>query len=362
MKLTHLTKHLTTAAVVLPVLFASCGEKTLPSASEPLVLLAQVQSTNTEQHSSYPGRTEASQTSSVAYRVSGTIDRVCVKEGDHVRQGQLIAQMDDRDYKVQLQATEAEYYQIKAECERVIGLYQDGSTSENNYDKARYGLEQITAKYQHAKDQLADCQLKAPFNGYVQKVLFDAHETVAAGMPVATLFCSDGLEILINIPASEYLKKDLFDSFSASFDILPGVSFPLQLINISHKANANQLYEVRLLLLADGNEQSVHITPGMNAMVDIKYASEESSLSVVPTTAVFEKEGGSYVYVFDALTNTVHATEVKVASLCSDGNSVIMADIKSGEKVVRTGVRNLVDGQKVIPQPEVSASNAGGIL
>lgn len=359
---THFTTRLTAALLLPTILFSSCGEKQLQTPPDPLVLLASIERAGSDQHSAYPGRTQASQTSSVAFRISGTIEKVCVKEGDHVRAGQLIAQMDDRDYKVQLQATEAEYFQIKAECERVIGLYQDGSTSENNYDKARYGLEQITAKYQHAKDQLADCQLKAPFNGYVQKVLFDAHETVAAGMPVTTLFCSDGLEILINIPASEYLRKEQFDSFAASFDVLPGVSFPLQLINIAHKANANQLYEVRLLLATDGNDESIHITPGMNAMVDIKYATEESSLSVVPSTAVFEKEGHAFVYAYDAAAKSVHAVSVEVVSLLNDGSSVIAADLQVGEKVVRTGVRNLSDGQKVNVKTEPSASNVGSIL
>lgn len=59
----------------------------------------------------------------------------------------MLAELDPTDYQVQLDATEAEYRQIKAEAERVIALYQENGTTPNTYDKAVYGLKQITSKY-----------------------------------------------------------------------------------------------------------------------------------------------------------------------------------------------------------------------
>ena len=85
---------------------------------------------------------------------------------------------------IHIYATEAEYQQIKAEAERVMALYKDNGTTPNANDKAVYGLKQITAKYKHHKDQLAYTRLYAPFNGYVQKRLFEAHETIGAGIDV----------------------------------------------------------------------------------------------------------------------------------------------------------------------------------
>ena len=126
------------------VIFSACGQKEVTVSEVPLVRLTQVKQVAASEHTSYPAQTRAINTSNVAFRVSGTLANVKVKEGDYVREGQVIAVMDDRDYQVQLSATEAEYAQIKADCERVIALYNDGSTTAQNYDKARYGLQQIT--------------------------------------------------------------------------------------------------------------------------------------------------------------------------------------------------------------------------
>ena len=88
----------------------------------------------------FPGRTKAIDDINVAFRVSGPISRILVHDGDHVSKGQVIATMDPRDYQVQLNATKAEYEQVKADAERIIALYQEGNTTASNYDKARYGL------------------------------------------------------------------------------------------------------------------------------------------------------------------------------------------------------------------------------
>ena len=90
-----------------------------------------------------------------------------VNDGTYVRKGQLLAELDPTDYQVQLDATEAEYKQIKAEAERVMALYKDNGTTPSANDKAVYGLKQITAKYRHHKDQLGYTRLYAPFSGYI---------------------------------------------------------------------------------------------------------------------------------------------------------------------------------------------------
>lgn len=349
----------------MAVLMTACSKQEEAPVSAPLVRLTTVHQVSAAAHASYPGRTKAAQTANVSFRVSGTIDKVLVKDGDPVRAGQVIAMMDDRDYRVQLSAIEAEYNQIKADCERVIGLYQDGSTTAQNYDKARYGLEQITAKYNHAKDQLADCQLKAPFNGYVQNVLHENDETVMAGFPIVSMFCSNSLEVEINIPASEFINKDQFASFRVSFDVVPGQTFPLKLISIAQRANANQLYEVRLLLENSGENKDIlkMVTPGMVALVDIEYADRGAAPVEIPSGAVFRKGGYSFVYTYvpDGEEGSIRQTPIYVTSLRSEG-SMVVTGLEVGSKIVECGVHHLSDGQRVRPNPTPSNDNVGGLL
>ena len=94
----------------------------------------------------YPGRIKAAADVDLAFRVAGPILHMPVEVGAFVHKGETIAEIDPRDYELQYKATEAEYRQIKAEAERVIELYNRKSVPENDYDKAVYGLQQITSK------------------------------------------------------------------------------------------------------------------------------------------------------------------------------------------------------------------------
>ena len=156
--------YLLTACMAVSVL-CSCNGKKEAQEDVQYVMTATAKGGGNESQQTYPARTRSMEETNVAFRVSGTIERVFVKEGDYVRKGQLIATMDARDYRVQLEATQAEYAQIKADAERVFELYKEQATTASNYDKARYGLSQITQKLQHHKNQLADTRLYAPING-----------------------------------------------------------------------------------------------------------------------------------------------------------------------------------------------------
>ena len=151
----------------------------------------------------FPGKVTAAQETNLAFQVAGKLRKIHGDAGTFIRKGQVIAELDDRDYKLQLSAAEAEYNSIKAEAERVFALYRDSATTAANYDKARYGLEQISAKYENCRNQLADTKLTAPFDGYVQKTDYDAPAIMGAGMPVVCFISAGNPEVEINIPGSE---------------------------------------------------------------------------------------------------------------------------------------------------------------
>ena len=156
------------------ILLSSCTQRTQEAKGYQTVKIDTIVSADKQTFLQFPGKVKAAQDISLAFRVSGTISKIHVKDGTRVQEGQLLAELDPTDYQVQLDATEAEYQQIKAEAERVMALYKDNGTTPNANDKAVYGLKQITAKYKHHKDQLAYTRLYAPFNGYVQKRLFES--------------------------------------------------------------------------------------------------------------------------------------------------------------------------------------------
>lgn len=307
----------------------------------------------------FPGRVRAAQEVNLAFRVSGTLQHLAAGEGARIRSGELLAALDDRDYRVQAEAAEAEYLRVKAEAERVTALYDDGVATPDAYDKARYGLLQVTAKYENSRNQLADTRIYAPFDGYVQRRLFDPPTVIGAGTPVVTLVSDGQPEIEIHIPGSAYIRRADFDAFTAVFDVWPDRKVPLRLLSISPKANANQLYTMRLGLADDAHPLPA---PGMNALVTVAGRIEGETRVVVSATALFTRNGEPGLWLFDPQDSTVRRREVRVESLRSNGDAVLCSGLSDGELVVTSGTHQLTDGAHVVPLPRTAVTNIGGLL
>jgi RND family efflux transporter MFP subunit len=309
---------------------------------------------------SFPGKVKAASEVNLAFRISGPITKVNVTEGQFVRKGQVMAEMDSRDYAVQLSATEAEYKQIRAEAERIIQLHERQSVSENDYDKAVSGLQQITAKYDAHKNALSDTKLRAPFDGYIQKRYFDSNETINAGMPVFSMISAGTPEVEIYIPAGEFIQRDQFDSYSCHFELYPNRTFPLELIAINRKANLNQLYAVRLRF--NKEPDSPLPSPGMSTMVTIQYKPENATMVSIPLNAVFEINNSPTVWVYDSTQQRVNARAIRISEIMTDGTLTVSEGLRAGEKVVSAGVHHLSDGEKVELLPQTTETNVGGLL
>ena len=221
------------------------------------------------------------------------------------------------------------------------------------------GLKQITAKYNAHKNALADTRLTAPFDGYIQKKYYDSHETVAAGYPVVSMINSNYFDVDIDIPSSDFVRQGLFKSFSCTIDVFPGQVFPLELIEITRKANLNQLYRMRLRLKP---VPGVDIAAGMSVNVTIEYNPNEEVLTVIPLSAMFEENGASAVWVYNPKTQSVTKRVIQLSRLLKTGELIVSEGLAAGEIVVSAGVHSLKEGMSVELLKPVSKTNIGKLL
>ena len=313
-----------------------------------------------EKKTSFPGRVKAASEINVAFRISGPIAKINVEEGHFVRKGQILAEMDSRDYAIQFAATEAEFQQMTAEAERITQLFELQIATENDYDKAVSGLRQITAKYNAHKNALEDTKLTAPFDGYVQKRYFDAGETIGAGTPVFSMIGAEMPEVHIHIPAAVYIQRNMFDSYTCHFELFPDKAYPLELISIHQKANMNQLHTVRFRVAKNSDLPAPPI--GASTTVTLRFKQEHTEMVSVPLTALFETDGKSTVWVYDENGQKVTARNIRLHEIRTDGTVIVSEGLKAGEQVASAGVHALSDGEKVRLLPQVSPSNVGGLL
>lgn len=339
----------------------SCTEKKTSQKQVQFIKIDTVKWATEQSTLQYPGKVKAASSANLAFKVSGTIERIYVENGSRVKKGQLLAAIEDTDYRIQLEATKAEYKQIKGDAERVMALYKEGGTTASANDKARYGLQQITAKLKHHEDELAYTRLYAPYDGIIESRLFEEHETVGAGMPVLAMMGGGQPEVEINLPAAEFIKRESFKQFYCTFDIYPGKVFSLQPNYIVPRANANQLYTMRLKVMPQAGTQMP--SPGMNTMVTISCDTMQTNPLSVYNSSIIKKDKKTVVFVYNAAQKKVHAHEVKLMRLLSNGRAIVQSStLQAGDLIVASGAHFVEEGETVTPLPATSETNVGGLL
>ena len=301
---------------------------------------------------------------SLGFKTPGQITKLYVKEGDYVHAGQLLAQLDDADYKLGVEAAQIQYDQLSDEVGRARRLYEKNSMSANDFEKASAGLRALAVQLEANKNKLAYTRLYAPTSGYIQSVNFSPAEMVDAGTAVFNLLDVSGMEIVVNIPASLYTPA----ARTASYECRPqavkdGRWVPCRFISLVPKADANQLYRMRL---AVDRAHTGLLTSGTNVEVamTLRGAGDADAAPVtIPSSALFRTpEGEESVWVVGA-DSTVTRRSVGIERSVAGARTVtITSGLGAGETVVRAGVGALHEGEKVEIIAEPAETNVGGLL
>ncbi len=307
-----------------------------------------------------PGIVKENQIINLGFKAAGQISHIYVKEGDYVREGQILGKLDDKDYKLQLSAVEVQYSQLKTEVERLEELYKRNSISGNDYEKALMGLKAMKIQLQGYQNQVAYTVLEAPSSGYIHSINFKKSEMVDAGRPVFTLMDMSSIVVETDLPANLYLQKDNFGEISCRANLLPGQDFPLKMLSISRKSTGSQLYKMYLTPL---NSTKDMLTAGMNVEVSITLHKAADTLKgcSLPMKSVFAENGKHYVWVLLSEQSTVQKREVRINGV-DDSGDIVVSGVLPKDKIISAGVQYLQEGEKVNVISDTSKTNAGGLL
>ena len=195
-------------------------------------------------------------TSELSFRVGGPIDRFDVYAGNRYEQGNIIAEIDPRDFRIRKERAEAVYRQSKAEFERIEALYRKERTSPPAPTK-RQKADYISAKtaFDTAVCELEDTRLTAPFTGYVGEVYIEKFQDVKATQPVVSLIDIHQLRIEIYVPQEIAYAAQSSDSIRICFDAIPGQTYRAKVIEVSKGTTRNNLsYLLTAILPNEGGK------------------------------------------------------------------------------------------------------------
>ena len=215
--------------------------------------------------------------------------------------------------------------------------------SANDFEKASAGLRQLGVQLQVNKNKLAYTKLYAPADGYVSAVNFSPAEMVDAGTAVFNLLDVSRMEVVADIPASVYLKRNDFGAFTCHSNHIINGRFPMELLSIVPKADSNQLYRIRL---AFKDNVAKHITPGMNVEICISFNTDSVAPLCLPLSALFRHDGNDCVYVL-AEDSTITCRPVTIDRNASAAQAVVTSGLSAEDRVVKAGAGMLHNGEKV---------------
>ncbi len=323
-----------------------------------LVKVEQVSNYQNADYLTFNGKVKEKSLTMLSFRVGGPLVKTNVNAGDYVNAGEIIAQIDKRDYKVQLDNAEAQFEQLKGEYERYKELFEKEKIPANTYEKVESGYKMAKAGYKNALNQLNDTELKAPISGYIHEKMVENFNTVGPGQPIVSIIDMSQLEIIIHVPETQVLDIKQHQKSYLSVKNANVYDIPVKLKSVNEKTGSDGLYEVRFVL---ENKDNYNIYPGMTAEVKVT-SDDETDVIKISSNAVFMKDNATYVWVYNSGKQQIQKRKVTIASIKPEGRLKVIKGLQKGDFVVTAGVHSLIDGQKVKPISHASSTNIGGLL
>lgn len=354
-----------TRALYLPVtllgilLFVTaCGEKQEEQVEQPLRPVRTIVASATDAITGrdFPGIVIAENKADLSFRVPGKLKELLIKEGSKVKKGQILARLDQTDFKIELEARQANYSKAKANFSRSAKILEAGAGSQRDLDETKATYSTAAAELKAAKQNLIYTEVKSPFDGNITNIYVANYEEVQAKEKIATLQDLKSLEIEIDVPESLMIRVKRGQEqrkVYASFDAIQGKRFPLTFLGVSAQADeATQAYKVRFALPVI---EDYIILPGMTATVvaDSVPTAENQGKNeiIIPAHAVMEDNNGRFVYIAEPETSSpttglVHRRDVTISRLTNSG-LIITSGINPADLVITAGMSKMQEGLRV---------------
>ena len=288
----------------------------------------------------YVGQAEANTSTSVSFPTAGTLGRVYVEEGQAVKAGQLLAEINPTLLQKALQSAEALLSQARDAYDRMKYLHETNSLPEIQWVETQSKLSQAQSAYDIARKNLEDCRLLAPISGVVGRKFVQTGETVMPAQPVMTVLDINKVKVNVSIPEKEIGGIHADTECGVYVAALDGASFKGGRIVKSVQSDPmTHTYPISIHVDNPGGR----LLPGM--VCDVTFGQTGTPALSVPITAVMAGTGDSrYVWVVE--NGTAKRKDIRTG-MAYGGRIVVTEGLQAGDSVIVKGMQKLSNGSKV---------------
>lgn len=291
----------------------------------------------------------------VAAKVPGRLEKVYVKEGQFVNEGEILAKLEQTELIGSENAAEGTLLDARAaesdsklNLERYEKLYKNGAISKKMlddmkfaYDKARARSASALGTYNIAKSRLGGSILRAPHDGFVVKKLFKEGHFANTGTPLFSLADISKLLVKFNVPEGQVGRVEV--GMDANI-IIPSYNYLKRMGKISKIAQVADLPQRTFATEVELNNSDYKIRGGVFADVDIR--SKAYKALVIPQSAIVMREDQRAVFVVDKDKKAVK--KIIVVGMIGDGIVEVYSGITTKDLVITGGQNKLHEGSLVL--------------
>lgn len=337
--------------LALMLVLASCGKKKNqePVDYTPAVKTSVAQSLS-QINKDYAGVVQSDRFSNLAFRVPGQLIKLNVVAGQRVKKGELIAELDPRDYLLQLDVDKYAYETSGIQLQRYKRLMEQEAISKQDLEIAGTNYERAKATYENSVYKMQDTKLYAPFDGSIEKKFVENYQKVQAGEPVVRLVDASDLYIWFTVSDNSWRLLEDKKEFFVEFDVLPGKKYSAKVKELLDMSPDGSGIPVTLTVddpaFAEVRKQ---IKPGFSCRVIFNVELNANNEVSVPLTALFADPSTSKdcVWVIEPNQSTVTLRNVVRGELLGTDRITIKEGLKAGEVVISAGVYDIEAGQTI---------------
>src|SRR6267154_3247995 len=293
------------------------------------------------------GTATAIQGVTVSADLPGTVDKINFESGKAVHAGDVLVELDTRQERAQLAATESDRDLARINYGREQQLVKEGVVPKSEYDNAFAQQKNTEAKVGEIQATIDRKTIRAPFSGILGLRQVNLGQYLAAGQAIVSLQSLNPIYVNFGVPQQESGRVRVGRSLQVSSDDLPGVRFAGRVTALDSVVDpATRNIQLQATIANPGGR----LRPGMFVQVAVGVGANRDVISL-PASAISYTPYGDSVYVVAAEKDTkgnrkVRQQFVKVEGTRGDQVAVV-SGLNPGDEVVSSGAFKLRNGAPV---------------